>query len=89
MMRFTSMLFSTLLSISTIQCTAQVASSIQSTSNQSGIITGADQTKKYLPYLQGKRIGMVANQSSMISKKSSIDSLVSLGIKIVWTGAWF
>ncbi|MFD0941643.1 exo-beta-N-acetylmuramidase NamZ family protein [Pedobacter boryungensis] len=47
------------------------------------ITTGADQTKKYLPYLKGKRIGLVANQSSMIGKKSSVDSLISLGIKIV------
>jgi len=47
------------------------------------IITGADQTGKYLSYLKGKRIGLVANQSSQIGKKSSVDSLVSLGIKIV------
>ncbi|SER91869.1 exo-beta-N-acetylmuramidase NamZ family protein [Pedobacter rhizosphaerae] len=47
------------------------------------IITGADQTEKYLPYLKGKKIGMVANQSSIIAGKSSVDSLLSLGVKIV------
>ncbi|SFH43689.1 Uncharacterized conserved protein YbbC, DUF1343 family [Pedobacter insulae] len=47
------------------------------------IITGADQTAKYLPYLKGKRVGLVANQSSIIGNKSSVDSLLSLGIKIV------
>ncbi|RZJ88074.1 MAG: DUF1343 domain-containing protein [Chryseobacterium sp.] len=47
------------------------------------IITGADQTDKYLSYLKGKRIGLVANQSSIIGNKSSVDSLLSLGIKIV------
>lgn len=47
------------------------------------IITGADQVSSYLPYLKGKRIGMVANQSSIIGKKSSVDSLLSLGINIV------
>jgi len=66
-----------------MECTAQITSANQSISNKPGIITGADQTDNYLPYLQGKRIGLVANQSSIIGKKSSVDSLVSLGIKIV------
>lgn len=48
-----------------------------------GIKTGAEQTEKYLPLLQRKRIGIVANPSSMIGKTSLIDSLNSLGIKIV------
>ncbi|MEJ6793096.1 MAG: DUF1343 domain-containing protein [Lacinutrix sp.] len=32
------------------------------------IIVGANQTEAYLPLLQGKRVGVVANQTSMISK---------------------
>jgi uncharacterized protein YbbC (DUF1343 family) len=83
MMRLTSLLFLMFLAISNMSCTAQIASSNQSTSRKAGIITGADQTEKYLPYLKGKRIGLVANQSSMIGRKSSVDSLVGLGIKIV------
>jgi uncharacterized protein YbbC (DUF1343 family) len=43
-----------------------------------GIITGADQTDKYLSYLKGKRVAMVANQTSIIGKKLSVDSLLSL-----------
>ena len=82
-MRFISLLFFTLPAITNIKCSAQTALSNESASNKSGIITGADQTEKYLPYLKGKRVGLVANQSSMIGKKSSVDSLVSLGIKIV------
>jgi uncharacterized protein YbbC (DUF1343 family) len=82
-MGFTSILFLTLLAISNVKCTTQTASATQNTSNHRGIVTGADQTEKYLPYLKGKRIGLVANQSSIIGKKSSVDSLVSLGIKIV------
>lgn len=50
---------------------------------KTGIITGADQTGKYVPYLKGKRIGMVVNPSSRIGDKASVDSLVSLGINIV------
>jgi uncharacterized protein YbbC (DUF1343 family) len=47
------------------------------------LITGADQTEKYLPYLKGKRIGMVVNPSSRIAGKTSVDSLKALGVKIV------
>ncbi|WP_428659316.1 exo-beta-N-acetylmuramidase NamZ family protein [Runella sp.] len=82
-MRFTSILFLTLLAISNSKGIAQSASPNQNTSNKRGIITGADQTEKYLPYIKGKRIGLIANQSSIIGNKSSVDSLVSLGINIV------
>lgn len=47
------------------------------------VITGADQTQLYLPYLKGKRVGMVVNQTSIIGKKASVDSLVALGVNIV------
>ena len=83
MMRLIPILFSTILAISNIEAVAQIASSNQSTSDKSGMITGADQTERYLPYLKGKRIGLVANQSSIIGGKSSVDSLMSLGINIV------
>lgn len=46
-------------------------------------VTGADQTAQYLPYLKGKRVGMLVNQTSIIGNKLSVDSLVSLGVKIV------
>jgi uncharacterized protein YbbC (DUF1343 family) len=46
------------------------------------IITGADQVEKYLPYLKNKRVGMVVNQSSIIGHKSSVDSLLKLGVHI-------
>lgn len=52
-------------------------------SAQTGIKTGAEQTGKYLPLLQGKRVGVVANQTSVIGKVSMIDSLKSLGVNIV------
>ncbi|HEX9958450.1 MAG TPA: DUF1343 domain-containing protein, partial [Fibrella sp.] len=47
------------------------------------IVTGADQTNLYVPYLQGKRVGMVVNQTSIIGTKPSVDSLLSRGVKIV------
>jgi uncharacterized protein YbbC (DUF1343 family) len=47
------------------------------------ITTGADQTNSYLPILKDKRVAMVINQTSIIGKKPSVDSLLALGINIV------
>jgi uncharacterized protein YbbC (DUF1343 family) len=47
------------------------------------IITGAEQTEKYLPYLKGKRVGILANRTTIIGKKHLVDSLVAAGINIV------
>jgi uncharacterized protein YbbC (DUF1343 family) len=47
------------------------------------IRTGADQTEKYIPYLKGKRVAILANQTSIIGSKHMVDSLKSLGVNIV------
>ncbi len=50
---------------------------------QKQLITGADQTEKYLPYLKGKRIAVLANPTTIIGQRHLVDSLVSLGVNIV------
>jgi uncharacterized protein YbbC (DUF1343 family) len=47
------------------------------------ILTGADQTEKYLPYIRGKRVAIMANPTSIIGKRHLVDSLRTLGINIV------
>lgn len=47
------------------------------------ILTGAAQTEKYLPLLQGKRVGMVVNPTSVINETTSVDSLLKRGVHIV------
>ncbi len=47
------------------------------------IKTGAEQTDKYVPYLKGKRVAILANQTSTIDKTHVVDSLKSLGVNIV------
>ena len=47
------------------------------------IKTGADQTEKYIPYLKGKRVAILANPTSIVGKTHLVDSLKSLGINIV------
>lgn len=52
-------------------------------SSEKEILTGADQTEKYLPYLEGKRVAIMANPTSIIGDKHLVDSLLSLGVDIV------
>ncbi|MHA4807075.1 exo-beta-N-acetylmuramidase NamZ family protein [Flavitalea flava] len=47
------------------------------------IITGADQTEKYVPFLKGKRIGILANPTTIIGKRHLVDSLLSIGISVI------
>ena len=47
------------------------------------IITGAEQTEKYLTYIKGKRVAILANQTTIIGKSHLVDSLKKLGVNIV------
>lgn len=51
--------------------------------NNSLIKTGAEQTEKYLPLLEGKRVAILANPTSIIGKTYLVDSLQKLGVDIV------
>ena len=51
--------------------------------DKNAISTGAEQTGKYLPLLKGKRVAIMANQTSMIGKTHLVDSLKTLGVNIV------
>lgn len=47
------------------------------------ILTGAEQTEKYLPYLKGKRVAMVVNPTSVIGTETLVDSLLKREVNIV------
>jgi uncharacterized protein YbbC (DUF1343 family) len=47
------------------------------------ILTGADQTEKYIPLLQGKRVAIMANPTTVIGKTHLVDSLKKRGVNIV------
>lgn len=57
--------------------------SIESLPAVKKIITGADQTEKYIPYLQGKRVAILGNPTSIIGDQNMVDSLKARGINIV------
>jgi uncharacterized protein YbbC (DUF1343 family) len=46
------------------------------------IITGAERTDSYFPFLQGKKIGLIVNQTSMIGSVHLVDSLMRAGISL-------
>lgn len=50
--------------------------------NKMSIKTGAEQTEKYIPYLSGKKIAILANNTSIIGNKHLVDSLLTMGINI-------
>ena len=69
--------------------TTEKAETIEQTQMDSAIVVGANQTEIYLPLLKGKRIGIVANQTSVIFKNQAhtsyahlVDSLVALKVDI-------
>jgi uncharacterized protein YbbC (DUF1343 family) len=51
-------------------------------SHSTTIMPGAAQVKTYLPLLEGKRVAIFANQTSLISKTHLVDSLQQLGVDI-------
>lgn len=55
----------------------------QKKENTTALKTGAEQTDKYLTLIKGKRVAILANQTSIIGKTHLVDSLKSLGVQIV------
>lgn len=47
------------------------------------VIVGAERTEVYFPLLQDKRLGVVANQISLIGQTHLVDSLVHAGFNVV------
>lgn len=57
---------------------------IQSTaSTYNTLLTGAEQTDRYIPLLNNKKVAMVVNQTSIIGGNHSVDSLLKSGVNIV------
>jgi uncharacterized protein YbbC (DUF1343 family) len=52
------------------------------TTNVDTVILGAERPGIYVPKLQGKRVALVVNQTSMIGSKHIVDSLIKLGVDV-------
>lgn len=66
-----------------IYCSPSKNMARQTLSAQKAIKTGAEQTEKYVPYLKGKRVAIMANPTSIIGHTHLVDSLQKRGINIV------
>lgn len=55
---------------------------LQSVAAQKTIIPGAECMDEYLPLLKGKRIGLFANQTSMVANTHLVDTLMKKDIKV-------
>lgn len=51
--------------------------------NDSATLPAAYRTEVYMPLLEGKKVGVFANQTSMIGNTHLVDSLIKRGIKVV------
>lgn len=53
-------------------------------SSEDGILTGADQLELYLPLLEGKRVGLMGNQTSVVGadKQHLVDVLIENGVDL-------
>ena len=78
-----SLILLSILYLSVIGCAQP--SSDQNFSNQieKQILPGAFSTEKYLPLLQGKRVGLMVNQTSVVEKTHLLDTLLKSKVNVV------
>ena len=75
-------IFCLFISIGTIR--AQItAKSDFTTVTSADVKVGAEHTDQYLSLLQGKKVAVVANQTSLVKNKPLVDTLLKLGVKVV------
>ena len=61
----------------------QAKTDVDSSSQEDQVILGNEKLAQYLPMLNGKRVGFVGNHTSIIGKTHLVDSLLTLGVKVV------
>ncbi len=84
---FTTVIFFILLSCKSNVTVQQSETPLNTPHESTQIITGAQQTALYLPFLRGKKAGIVTNQTGIIQRKdgthtSIVDSLLRRGVDI-------
>lgn len=54
----------------------------QESRNPGGVVTGAEQTEAYLPLLEGKKVGLMGNQTSVVGSRHLVDVLLEKGVDL-------
>ena len=65
-----------------LPATAQNTNSKKAGSANEKILAGAERIHVYLPMLKGKKVGIFANQTSMVGKTHLVDTLQKSGVNI-------
>lgn len=78
-----TILFYIILQISACSVAQKNNQNDQVDQNSSRVTVGAEQTELYFPMISGKKIGVVANQTSMINGVHLVDSLVGAHFDVV------
>jgi len=63
-------IFSSLILLSFIACSSDKGSDT--------LMTGAERINEYMPLIEGRRLAIVANQTSTVGDKHLVDTLLSL-----------
>jgi uncharacterized protein YbbC (DUF1343 family) len=50
---------------------------------QNTVIVGADRIALYYPMLEGKKVALVVNQTSMVGHIHLVDTLIQMGVEVV------
>jgi len=67
-----------------LSCSAQSTNSVhlKDVSKAEPVIVGAERIPVYVPLIKGKRVGIFANQTSMVGNRHLVDTLQKLGVDI-------
>lgn len=76
-------IFLWLVCVGVLECKSQEYSFVFKDIQSEDIVVGAERTQAYFPLLQGKKIALCANHTSMVGKKHLLDTLLSSGIEVV------
>jgi len=81
-MHRTTFLFVFLIALASCTDAQLISVNTTDTEKEKKIVFGAQRTDQYIPLIKGKRVAVVANQTSVIGNTHLVDSLQSLGINI-------
>ncbi len=63
--------------------TAQASTQLDVADSPQHVIVGAERLEEYLPWLAGKKVALMVNQTSLVGSSHLVDTLLSIGVNIV------
>lgn len=77
-----NLLFVLIGALTALSCSAQPQGKAAAKTPAAPILAGAERIQVYLPLLKGRKIGIFANQTSVVGKTHLVDTLRKLGVDI-------